>query len=113
MSQGFAQAVNKRLINKYVEICHNMEKTTILQTDREHRQQAVVRGILKEVDNECLILLHEDYITNEKTLVYINSWSIVSMIEIRSSQNLARIYEQDQNRSSITKTLTKRRATED
>jgi hypothetical protein len=113
MSQGFTQAIAKRLTGCYVEICHNMEKQTKLQIDQEHRHQAVIRGILLEVDNECLIVLHTDYKTGEKTQVFINSWSVVSMIELKSTQNLAKIYEQDQNRLSVVNTLSKIKPYED
>ncbi len=92
MSAGYA-TVLKRMIGKDIEIYQGVEHETILRAEIEASRKSVIRGVLKEVVEECVI------IECSGVEIFINAWSIYSVMEVHPSVTLHNIYHSSDNTS--------------
>jgi hypothetical protein len=97
MSAGFVKSVASRLLNKHVEIYQGGVHESVSYAEREIQRKTVICGILIEVLDECLILR----VTEGKDTidVYINSWSVQSIVEIKNG-SIFDIYNPDERRQT-------------
>jgi len=113
MSVGFSKNLAKHLLGKVVEVSQGIEHNTTLQSDRENRHKSVIRGKLLEIDEELIIILYTNIQTGQSNKVYINSWSVQSVVEPMNGISMADVYSQDQDRRKLTKQLKTKKPTED
>ncbi len=79
---GFAKSVGERLLNKHVVIYQGTEHHTVLRAEIENATKTVVCGKLIEVLDDCLVLqIEKDNILVE---VYINTYSVYAMLEVKN-----------------------------
>jgi|ERR1700748_610813 len=97
MSAGFVKAIAQRLIGKKVEVYQGGTHESISYAEREIQRKTVICGKLIEAFEECLVLEVDD----EGSLieVYINSWSVQSILEIKKG-NIFDIYNPDERRQT-------------
>lgn len=93
MSASFVKFVSSRLIGKVVEVYQGNEHDKLLYSDSERTRKSIITGRLVEADKECLVL--EITKNDKKNLVYINSWSVQTILE-KGEVRLFDVYSDDE-----------------
>src|SRR5271157_1530210 len=101
MSIGFTRAIATRLVGQMVEIYQGNEHNSSIKDGLEERHKSIIYGKLLEIDNECLIVLYTNPDNGKENKVYINSWSVQTIISPANSISCADIYSKDQDRRKI------------
>lgn len=101
MSIEFAKPIAQRLVGKIVEISQSIEHESFICDQFEIRNKSVIRGKLLEVDGELLVVLYTNIKTGQSNKVYINSWSVATIVEPMNNINLADVYSRDQDRRKL------------
>lgn len=99
---GFAKSVGERLLNKHVVIYQGTEHHTVLRAEIENATKTVVGGKLIEVLEDCLVL--EVKIGGDFANVYINTYSVYAMLEVKNLDvkhniSIFDVYIADENKS--------------
>ena len=98
MSAGFAKSVASKLLGKEVEITQGVIHEVIMYHEREIQRKTVICGILKDVLEECLVL--EVTESGTTTDVYVNSWSVQTIVELQKGLNIFDIYNPDERKNT-------------
>lgn len=93
MSASFVKFVADRLLGKTVEVYQGNEHDKLLYSDSERTRKSIITGVLIEAAKECLVL--EITKNNKKNLVYINSWSVQTIME-KNELKLFDVYSDDE-----------------
>lgn len=96
MSAGFVKAIADRLIGKTVEIYQGETHETVLWADKERERKSIIYGVLIEAFEECLIVEVED--EGDINQVYINSWTVHSMLEVKNKMSIFDVYSPDERK---------------
>lgn len=93
---GYAKSIATRLINKRIEVYQGAQHDTVKRAEIETARKTVICGILVEVLEECLIVevVSEDSIAD----VYINTYNIHSILEVKDGMSIVDIYEPDERK---------------
>jgi hypothetical protein len=89
----YAAALLKFLKNKEVEINCGDIKTVVKLAEQDVSQKHVIRGILKDACGDALIVLVLK--NNKYANVFINVWSIKSVVPMEDSLFIKDIYEEE------------------
>lgn len=98
MSAGFVKSIAPRLVGKLVEISQGVIHEVVLYGEREVQRKTIICGTLLECLDECLILEVED--AGLKAIVYINSWSVQTIMELTYGLNIFDIYNPDERKNT-------------
>lgn len=98
MSAGFVKSIASRLVGKMVEISQGVIHETILYGEKEIQRKTVISGLLVECLDECLVLEVED--SGIKAIVYVNSWSVQTVVELQRGLNIFDIYNPDERKNT-------------
>ncbi len=97
MSVGFTETVGKRLIGCEVEIFQGDQHDTIIgYADVQRNRKSVLHGKLLEVEKECLVL--ECRKGDDVNVVFVNSWTVHAIMEIKSGISIFDIYYPDERK---------------
>ena len=79
---GFAKSVGSRLLNKHVVIYQGSEHHIVKRAEIETATKTVVCGKLIEVLDDCLVI----EVTKENNFanIYINTYSVYAMLEVKN-----------------------------
>jgi len=112
MSLEFAKPIASELIGRYIELYQGVDQRNLLRTDSEQGLKAVIRGVLLEINGECLKILCKGE-AGKTHIAYVNSWSIYTIVTPTDSDRcLFNIYSSDADRRPIVRQM-KRIPTED
>jgi hypothetical protein len=89
---SFVNSVTKRLQNKLIEVHTGDTRKTHYYSEQSFNEKSVIRGILKEALDDCLIIEVSDIKTNEAYLIYLNCWNIIAITEVKNNFGLANMY---------------------
>lgn len=98
MSAGFVKSIASRLLGKQVEISQGVIHEIIKYGEKEIQRKTVISGKLLECLEECLILEIED--SGITAPVYINSWSVQTIVELNKGLNIFDIYNPDERKNT-------------
>lgn len=98
MSAGFVKSIAQRLIGKYVEISQGVIHEVVLYGEREVQRKTVICGTLIECLDECLVLEVKD--SGITAIVYVNSWSVQTIMELAQGLNIFDIYNPDERKNT-------------
>jgi len=96
MSLGFATAIKKALLGKTVEIYQGDTHESLLKAEKDIERKSVLRGVLIDVIDECVVVRVN--VNGESTPVYINSWSIQTILEPRQGIGIHSVYHNAESR---------------
>jgi hypothetical protein len=86
----YAAAVVHYLLGVAVEINCGDVKTTLNFDDAEIAQMSLIRGVVKDAFGDCIIV--ECDLEGVKNLVFVNCWSIKTMIPLNSTLSTKDIF---------------------
>lgn len=98
MTPSFIKSIAPRLTGKVVEISQGMVHEIIKYGEKEIQRKTVISGLLLECLDECIVLEVED--SGIKAIVYINSWSIQTIMELKYGLNIFDIYNPDERKNT-------------
>lgn len=98
MSAGFVKVVASKLVGKTVEIYQGNTHETVLWGEREVERKTVIRGILVEALEECLVIEVTD--SGDTNHAYVNSWTVHSIIEVKNKMTIFDIYFPDERKQN-------------
>lgn len=87
---GITQAAIKYFLGKKIEINTGESKTVLHFNDFQESQRSVIRGYLVEVIGDALVV--ECSINNVTQTVVINSYNVISIIELKGNGTTKDIY---------------------
>lgn len=96
MSAGFAASVAEKLLGCEVEIFQGNSHDVVKYSDIERSRKSVLHGVLVDVLTECLVL--ECGKGDQSNYVYINTWSVQAIIEVKNGISLFDIYYADERK---------------
>lgn len=96
MSAGFVKSIAGRLIGKTVEISQGVIHEVTLYGEKEIQRKTVLCGKLIEALEECLVLEVTD--SGITVPVYVNSWSVQTVVELKHGLNISDIYNPDERK---------------
>lgn len=93
---GYAKSIGSRLLNKRIEVYQGSQHDTVRRAEIETTRKTVVCGVLVEVLEECLIIevISEDSVAD----VYINTYNIHSILEVKDGMSIIDVYEPDERK---------------
>ncbi|KKN74494.1 hypothetical protein LCGC14_0390110 [marine sediment metagenome] len=89
-ANGFAAAALEMYKDKLVEINTGEVATSLQFADHTVGQKHVIRGHLREVIGDGIVI--ECNVGSHKQQVLINAWSVVSIMELQGKGNISDIY---------------------
>ncbi len=96
MLAGFSKSIAGRLLGQKVEVSQGVIHEVILYGEKEIQRKTIICGKLIDVLEECLVLEVEDSgITSE---VYINTFSVQTIIPLEKGLNIFDIYSPDERK---------------
>ncbi len=87
---NFAKAAFELYGDKLVEVNTGESATSLQYADHEVGQKHVIRGYLRRVIGDGLVL--ECNVNSNKQDILINVWSIISIMELRGNGNISDVY---------------------
>jgi len=88
----------KPLLGKKVEIYQGDSHETLLKADKDIARKSVIRGTLAEINGDCVVV--ECPVGNQTTRVYINGWSISTVVEPSPGIGIFTLYQEAEFRKS-------------
>lgn len=89
----FAAAILHHLKGKKIEIYSGDIKTIVKFSETDVNQKHVIRGILEDAMGDALIVLVNE--KNKYTRVFLNAWSIKSIVAIEDELFVKDIYNEE------------------
>jgi len=107
MSLEFAKPIASELVGRYIELYQGNNQKNYLRFDLEIVDRSVIRGILLEVNGECLKILCKGE-SGKAHIAYVNSWSVYTIVTPHDADRcLFNIYSSDGDRRPIVKQMKK------
>lgn len=91
----FAAAVLYHLKGKKVEVYSGDVKTVVKFAETDVNQKHVIRGVLEDAMGDAIILLVSE--KTKYTRVFLNVWSIKSIVPIEEALFIKDIYDEEYN----------------
>jgi len=93
---SYAQAIGELLKGKMVEVFCGEQAKNLLFNDYEISQRSVIRGKIKDVIGDCLIIECER--GGIKNNAYVNGWQIQTIVPINNTLSMVDVFDIEEPR---------------